>query len=95
MHDDDAMDGLLKHALAADVPQLSSGFDAAVTQRVRPRRLSARGRAAMVAYTAVAIALSAWAMRDLDPRAIAVGVTAVLAIAAGASAYARRLILED
>jgi hypothetical protein len=95
MHDDAAMDGLLRKALAADAPCLSTGFDAAVTQRVRPRRLSARGRLAMVVYAIVALALSAWSMRDLDPRAIAVGVTAGLAVASGASAYVRRLAIGD
>ena len=95
MHDDAAMDGVLRKALAADVPRLSPGFDASVTRRVRPLQLSACGRAAMVAYAAVALAVSAWVMRDLDPRAMAVGVTAGLIVAAGASAYVRRLVLAD
>ena len=40
MHDDDMMDQLLRDALSADVPRLSSGFDARVLRRVRPRRLT-------------------------------------------------------
>ncbi len=95
MRDDASMDDVLSKALAADVPRLSPGFDAAVTRRVRPLRLSARGRVVMVVYAAVGIAVSAWVMRDLDPRVMAIGITAGLAIAVGTSAYVRRLVLED
>jgi len=95
MHDDDAMDRLLRGAMAAEAPRLSHAFETAVMRRVRPRRLSARGRVTMVVYAAVALALSVWSMRGLDLRTMAVGVTAGLAIAAGASAYVRRLASGD
>jgi hypothetical protein len=47
MLDDDVMDHLLRDAMAADAPQLSPAFDARVMRRVRPRRLTPIGRAAI------------------------------------------------
>ena len=44
MHDDEAMDRLLRDVMGADAPQLSPAFDARVLRRVRPRRLTPAGR---------------------------------------------------
>ncbi len=49
MHDDDAMDRLLRDAMAADAPRLSPAFDARVLRRVRPRRLTPLGADALEA----------------------------------------------
>jgi hypothetical protein len=57
---------------------------------VRPRRLTPLGRAAMIAYAVAAAA--AWLMRDLPIGFIAAAVAAGVPIAAGASAYARRIV---
>lgn len=89
MHDDDVMDRLLREALAADAPRLSPGFDDRVMRSVRPRRLTPLGRAAMIAY---AVAAAAWLMRDLPPEAIGAAIAIGVPIAAGATAYTRRMV---
>ena len=61
--DDDAMDQLLRDAMATKVPQLSPGFDARVLRRVRPRRLTPLGRVVIGVYVVVAAATAAWLMR--------------------------------
>ena len=91
MREDDVMDRLLTRALAADVPELGPGFDEAVMRRVRPRRLSRSGTVVMVCYTVAAVAVTAWALRDLDPAVVAAGVSAGLAVAAGIGAYVQSL----
>ncbi len=91
MHDDDLMDGLLKDAMAADAPRLSPGFDARVMRAVRPRRLSASGRAVMAVYIVVAAVGAVWLMRDVPMEWIAAAVAASAPLAAGATAYGRRL----
>jgi len=95
MHDDDVMDRLLKDAMTADAPQLSRDFDARVMQRVRPRRLTPMGHAAIAAYALVAAATAAWCMRDLPVEWIAVAVAISVPVAAAASAYGRRLAVGD
>lgn len=92
MHDDDVMDRLLREAMSAEAPRLSPGFDDRVLRRVRPRRLTPLGRAAMIAYAVAAAALAAWLMRDLPIGFIAAAVAAGVPIAAGASAYARGIV---
>jgi hypothetical protein len=91
MRDDDAMDGLLRDALAAEVPQLSPAFEARLMRRVRPRRLTPTGRVAIAAYGLAAAATAAWAMRDLRLEWVVAAVVISVAVAAGASAYGRRL----
>jgi hypothetical protein len=59
MHDDEQMDQLLRDAMTAEAPQLSSGFDARVLRRVRPRRLTPIGRALIAAYAVIAVAAAA------------------------------------
>ncbi len=95
MHDDDVMDRLLKDAMAADVPQLSPAFDANVMRRVRPRRLSAMGRVVIAVYAVVAVAMAVWLMRDLPVASILAAVAISVPVAAGLSAYWRRLALGD
>jgi hypothetical protein len=91
MRDDDVMDRLLRDVMAAEVPQLSPAFDVRVMQRVRPRRVTPLGRAAMVVYVVVATAVAVWVMRDLPMESIVVAAAIGVPVAAGASAYGRRL----
>jgi hypothetical protein len=90
-HDDDVIDRLLKDVMAADVPQLSPAFDARVMRRVRPRRLTPLGRAVIAIYVVVAVAAAAWLMRDLPVEWIVAALVIGVPVAAGASAYGRRL----
>lgn len=91
MHDDDAMDRLLRHTLTGEVPRLSSAFDDRVMRSVRPRRLTAASRAVMATYAVVAVAAAAWVMRDVPVAWIAAAIVAGIPAATGAGAYARRL----
>jgi hypothetical protein len=91
MHDDEAMDRLLRDAMAGNVTQLSPAFDARIMRRVRPRRLTPMGRVVIAVYVVVAAAAAAWLMRDLHMESIAVAVAAGALVAAGTSAYVRRL----
>ncbi len=91
MHDDDAMDRLLRHAMAADAPQLSPAFDARVMRRVRPRRLTPMGRVVLAIYIVLAAATAGWVMRDLPAAWIVAAVAVCVPVAAGAGAYVRRL----
>jgi hypothetical protein len=89
MHDDEMMERLLRDVMAANVPQLSSSFDARLRRRVRPRRLTAIGRVVIALY--VAVATAAWLMRDLHVVSILTALVIGVPVAAGASAYGRRL----
>jgi hypothetical protein len=91
MHDDEVMDQLLRDAMTADVPQLSSGFDARVLRRVRPRRLTPIGRAVIVAYVVIAVATTVWLLRDVQTTWIVAAVAIGAPAAAAASVYGRRL----
>jgi hypothetical protein len=91
MHDDEAMDRLLRDAMAADAPRLSPAFDARVLRRVRPRRLPPMGRVVMAVYALVATATAVWLLRGLPLEAIGVAVAIGVPVAAGASAYGRSL----
>ena len=91
MHDDDAMDRLLRDALAADAPQLSPAFDARVMRRVRPRRLTPMGRVVIAVYVVAAAATAVRLMQDLPMESIVAAVVIGVPVAAAASAYGRRL----
>lgn len=91
MNDDETIDRLLRDALAAPSPRLSSDFDARVMRRVRPRRLTSVGRAVLAAYAVLAVGLAAWLLRDLPPLAIVSALLALVPLAAGSAAYGRRL----
>jgi hypothetical protein len=91
MHDDEVMDQLLRDAMTADVPQLSSGFDARVRRRVRPRRLTPIGRAVIAAYVVIAVATTVWLLRDVQMTWIVAAVAIGAPAAAAASLYGRRL----
>ena len=95
MHDDDVMDRLLRDAMAADAPQLSPAFDANVMRRVRPRRLSSVGRVVIAVYTVAAAATAVWLMQDLPLESIVAAVAISVPVAAGVSAYGRRLAIGD
>lgn len=94
MHNDqeDPMDQLLQRAMRADVPQLPAAFDARLAARVRPPRLSSRGRVLMGSYAVIATAVAGWLMRDVPPMAIAAAVIVSGLLAAGAAMYLRRLV---
>jgi hypothetical protein len=91
MHDDEAMDRLLRDAMAGDAPQLSPAFDARVMRRVRPCRLTPMGRVVIGVYLVVAAAAAAWLMRDLHMELIVAAVAIGVPVAAGTSIYVRRL----
>jgi len=91
MHDDEAMDRLLRDVMAADAPQLSAAFDARVMRRVRPRRLTPMGRVVIAVYIVVAAATAVWLLRDVHIESIVAAVVVGVPVAAGASAYGRRL----
>jgi hypothetical protein len=91
MHDDEAMDRLLRDTMAAEVPQLSPSFDARVMRRARPRRLTRTGRVVIAVYVVLAAATGAWMMRDLHMVSIFAAIVIDVAVAAGAGAYGRRL----
>jgi hypothetical protein len=91
MHDDEAMDRLLRDAMAADVPQLPAAFDARVLRRLRPRRLTPMGRVVIALYIVGAAATAVWSLRDLPMESIVAAVVISVPGAAGASAYGRRL----
>ena len=93
MHDDEAMDRLLRDAMTAAPPRLSPAFDERVLRRARPRRLTSGGRAAIWLYAAAAAALAIWSMRDLQWMAIVASVAISAPVAASASAYGRRLAM--
>ena len=93
MHDDDLMDVLLRDAMAAEVPQLSPAFDARVMRRAQPHTLSPMGRVVLAVYFIAAAVLAVWLMRDLRVEWIAAAVAAGVPVAAGVSAYSRRLAL--
>ena len=92
MHDDDVMDRLLRDAMAADAPQLSPAFDARLMRRLRPRGLTPAGRVVLAVYVVAASAAAAWALRGLPLESIVAAVLIGVPAAAGASAYARRLV---
>jgi tetrahydromethanopterin S-methyltransferase subunit E len=91
MHDDEAMDRLLRDAMAGDAPQLSPAFDGRVMRRVRPRRLTPMGRVVIAVYVVVAAAAAAWLMRDLRLESIVAALAIGMPVAAATSAYVRRL----
>ena len=91
MHDDEVMDRLLTDVMAADAPELSPAFDARVMRRVRSRRLTAIGRVVIAVYIVVALAAAVWLMRDLRIEWIVAALVIGVPVAAGASAYGRRL----
>ena len=100
MHDDDVMDRtldvmdrVLRDAMAADAPRLSPAFDARVMQRVRPRRLTPMGRVVIGVYLVAAVAATAWLMRDLRAEWVAAALAIGAPIAAGTSAYVRRIAI--
>lgn len=91
MRNDDLMDPLLRDAMAADVPQLSTDFDERVMERVRPRRLSAMGRVAIAAYAVAAAATTVWLMQGLGTTLIVAAMAVTATVAAGTSVYVRQL----
>jgi Mg/Co/Ni transporter MgtE len=91
MHDDDAMDRLLRGALTANVPQLSPAFDQRVMRRVRPRRLTRTGRAVMGVYGVMAAVITVWLMQGLPVTAIVAAAAIGVPVAAATAVYGRRL----
>jgi hypothetical protein len=64
MPDQDGMDRLLRQSMmAAPAPKLSSGFDARLAKRLRPRRLNTAGRVTMAIYAVLALIACVGVMR--------------------------------
>jgi hypothetical protein len=64
MPEQDGMDRLLRQSMmATPAPKLSSGFDARLAKRLRPRRLNRAGRITMAIYTMLALIVSVGVMR--------------------------------
>ena len=84
MSEHDPMEQLLAQAMSAPVPTLSPDFDRRVLRLVKPRRLSRPGRFTLVVYSAVALIVSVWNMRqsDMDWMVIAVAVMAPIVVVA-------------
>jgi len=59
------MDGLLRDAMTAPTPTLSSNFDQRLAKRLRPARLNFTSRMVLVVYALVALLVSVWALRPL------------------------------
>lgn len=91
MRDDELIDPLLRDAMTADAPQLSSGFDARVMRAIRPRRLTPIGRAVIAIYVVIAAITTLWLMRDLQTTTIVVAVAIGVPVAVGAGVYGRRV----
>jgi hypothetical protein len=62
-------------------------------RRVRPRRLTPLGRVVIALYIVFALAAAVWLMRDLPTYSILAALVIGTPVAAGASAYGRRLAL--
>jgi hypothetical protein len=86
---DERIDVWLREAMADEVPELSSGFDARVLARTRRPTLTTRGRFLMAAYAAGALVLSAWTMRDASPALIAASLVSGGLVALVLSSYVR------
>ena len=91
--DDDALERLLKDAMASEPPELSRGFEARVMRRVRPRTLSSTGRIVLSAYAVVASAVVVWAMREVPLPAVMAAAGVGVPLAGAVSAYAHRVVL--
>ena len=92
MPDDELMDRLLKDTMAGDAPpELSPAFDARVMRRIHPPRLSMGGRVIIAVYAVVAVSAAAWFLRDLPMLSIVAAFAISASVAAGASAYGRRI----
>src|SRR5262249_52806875 len=95
MHDnDDAMDRLLRESMAAEAPELSPAFDAAVLDNVRGPRLAPWGRAIMGAYVVIATAFTVWALHDVSALLMAVSLGGGALVAFALRSYARALVIE-
>lgn len=94
MNDEQTIDGLLRDAMAGDAPRLSAEFDERVMRAVRPRTLSPLGVVVLAVYAVVAIGVLVWVMRGIPAQSIVAGGAIGIAVAASASAYARRLTLR-
>jgi hypothetical protein len=64
MSEQQKMDAWLREAMSGGAPVLSAAFDTQLAKRLRPRRLTARGRVLMAAYTVAALLFSVWALRN-------------------------------
>lgn len=85
MSEQERMDHWLNEALSTvPRPELSPRFDDRIARRIRPRRLTARGRVFMALYTAVAAAVSIWTMRSaaIDWSLVAVAIVIPLLVVA-------------
>jgi antibiotic biosynthesis monooxygenase (ABM) superfamily enzyme len=59
------MDSLLREAMTAPPPGLSSNFDRQLAKRLRPQNLSLTARLVLAVYALIALLVSVWALRPL------------------------------
>jgi hypothetical protein len=93
MHDDDAMERLLRDAMTGETPRLSPDFDARVVQRVRPRVLTPSGRTVIAVYGVAASVGAVWFLRDLPLTSLLLAAAIGLPIAVALRAYGRRMMV--
>lgn len=85
MREDEAIDALLKSAMAEPPPPLSAGFDAGTVRRIEAQRLPSWSRLVLAAYVVAAIAVIVWVMRGWPALVVGavLGGTALLALVSG------------
>ena len=95
MDSDQALHQLLKQAMSAPPPELSSDLTSRVMRCVRPRRLSGLAWMVLSAYVVVAVGVASWLMRDTPLMSIAVALAIGTPVAASVGAYGRRVALAE
>jgi hypothetical protein len=91
MVDEEMADQWLREAMTSETPRLSPRFEDQVIASVRPRRLTTAARLVMAFYAIVALALSAWTMREMSVALVAASIPLAL-VAVGGSRYVRRIV---
>jgi hypothetical protein len=85
MVDDDMMDEWLREAMAGETPCLSPTSDDKVIASIRPRRLATAARVVIALYAIGALALSAWAMKEIGVALVLASTPVAALITAGVS----------
>ena len=85
------MDSWLRQSMSGgSLPALSPGFEERLTKRLRPRRLSAKGRLLLAGYAVLAVALSVWVMRSHSIDWVWIAAACVAPVAVAAVVYGNR-----
>lgn len=93
MVDDEMMDRWLREAMAGEPPHLLPASADKVIASVRPRRLATAARVVIVLYAIGALAVSAWAIKQVGVPLVVTSMPIVALITAGVSTYVRRVVL--